>query len=122
MTTAHEIGHFIDYSGLGANAFASETDSALERWRKAVRESGTIKHIAGMKSMRPKRKAVFLSETEMFARSYAQYVAKRSADPQMLKELDRIRNGIEYWRQWKDDEFDPIASALDDLFKQKGWL
>ena len=57
------------------------------------------------------------------ARSYAQYIATRSQDPAMLKELDASRDPGKtpyYAAQWADDDFEPIAEAYDALFAALG--
>jgi SPP1 gp7 family putative phage head morphogenesis protein len=64
-----------------------------------------------------------LSEKELFARSYAQYIATRTQDPTMLRELDSIRDpgtNAYYARQWADDDFGPIAEAFDLIFSHTG--
>ncbi len=45
----------------------------------------------------------------------------------MKKEMDeQIRASHaqfnEYPNQWKDDEFEPIEKAFDEMFRKKGWL
>ncbi len=64
-----------------------------------------------------------LSPEELFARAYAQYIASRSEDPEMLEELDRRREEHEggYPQQWPDAEFAPIAGAFDAMFGGLGW-
>ena len=67
-----------------------------------------------------------LRDTEMFARSYAQYIATKSQDVAMLAELDEIRTPrsaqFSYPTQWQNDDFEPIAQAFDEMFKELEWL
>ena len=67
-----------------------------------------------------------LDGEEQFARSYAQYIAVRSGDPTLLEGLNAARNReagqVYYATQWDDDDFEPIARALDTLFAGLGWL
>jgi len=62
---------------------------------------------------------------EVFARSYAQYIAIRSGNEALMTQLRTARKrneaGIGYQTVWDDDDFVPIAAAFDDLFKEKGW-
>lgn len=122
MSTAHEVGHFLDYSALaGKNKFASPDNPLLDDWRKAVRGSKAFETIKASK-MGESRKQYFLSDEEAFARSYAQFIADKSGDSELRKDLDRIRGGVENWRQWKDDDFAPIKKALEKIFNEKGWM
>lgn len=46
LTTVHEIGHFLDYSGLGQpGELASLTSSALAQWRRTVLESQAVQRL-----------------------------------------------------------------------------
>jgi len=150
MTSAHEIGHFLDISGLpkGEKTFFSETPSggfgALGKLRNAFQESRAVKqltqlvnepakttYIAGFSyTMKPDRNYLnyVLQTREIFARAYAQYIAVRSGNTQMMgelsKELSKIKNAksFKYAIQWEPDDFEPIADAFDELFKEQGWL
>ena len=64
-----------------------------------------------------------LNPKELWARSYAQYIAKKSGNATMLAQLDSVRNSDPFYgsRQWQDADFEAIASAIDALFKDKGW-
>lgn len=120
LTTAHEIGHFLDHQVLGARgSFASVDDPALAAFRSAVLASRSVLELQrlgiGLRSD-------FLEPYELWARAYAQYIAKKSGDPLLLAQLDKIRTGDQSWRQWSDDDFAPIEAAIDDLFRAKGWL
>lgn len=126
MTTAHEIGHFLDHSGIpGSVTFRSPSNQAAGDWRRAARQSRLFHEIE--QTWRPisTRHADYLnSDREMWARSYAQWVALRSGDPAMLAELRRAQQGAvtQDRRQWLDDDFEPIGRALDDMFRYLGWI
>lgn len=68
-----------------------------------------------------------LSGKELFARSYAQWIAVRSQHPVGLEELQRLlaRPTTDptqpYLRQWSEADFAPIARAFDRLFALLGW-
>jgi SPP1 gp7 family putative phage head morphogenesis protein len=120
LTTAHEVGHFLDHQSVDIpGVFASEKSAALAKWRDAVKQSAAYQEIAALSG--EKNQNYFLSRRECFARSYAQWIATRSGDAAMLAELDRVAASTQPWRQWKSDDFAPIASALDAVFAAKGW-
>jgi len=98
---------------------------------KAMKESHAIKKInAGLKSgtLTPhasKYAKYLVTDKEMWARAYAQWVAKKSGDGRMLGQLDRIRfsnEKIDIPSQWSDADFVPIANKIDALMEDIGWL
>lgn len=126
LTTAHEVGHYLDHHGLGpvAGQFESERRStpAWQRWHAAVSQTPTMRQIAGDFRITAKNRAYYLSDREVFARGYAQWIAQRSGNPAMLSEVALTRASPLPWRQWPDDEFGPIADAMDAIFAEAGWL
>jgi len=144
LTLAHEIGHFLDYQGIGKPGRAESMERGLfNEWRKAVSASKAVE------TLREKRKSpsrfvvkttlpsgttyvakpdsyyllYTLDEKEIWARSYAQYIAVRSGNPTMLAQLAKERLDPVYSeRQWDDEDFAPIAAAIDALFRRLGWL
>lgn len=146
MTMAHEAGHAFDHLAFGrlgyhqvspgryAPTFYTDTKpAALEAWKKAVKNSDSVKRIrartytVGEATYELPRGTVnyLLDESELFARSYAQYIAKKSGSPRMMAELDGIRgslNPVRTLTQWSDKDFEPIMQAFDEFFKEQGWL
>lgn len=150
MTLAHELGHFIDHAGLGqvgVQRFGSETEM-MTAWRAAVFSTPTVQTLeqhrdnmlrqgyttiqtpAGPRKVHiaPRFLNYLISDKELFARSYAQYIAVRSGDKALLRELKNeqkridIDRGLYFSHQWSDDEFEVIAKAFDEAFKQLGWM
>lgn len=120
MTAVHEVGHFIDHQVLGRRgSFASISSPELAAFRSAVQSS---KAVAEIRRQPTYMQAYYLKEVELWARAYAQYIAVRSGNANLRAQLDKIRSTPESWTQWSDDDFAPIASAIDDVFKAKGWL
>lgn len=120
MSTAHEIGHFIDFGALGkAGKFASAEHPDLADFRAAVQASAAVKTI---RERNPGDADYLLKPTELWARAYAQYIATRSGDATLAAQLDLIRGGRSPWRQWSAEDFKPIAEAIDALFRKKGWI
>lgn len=132
------------------NTFASEmTDVApVQRVMAAIRES---KHIRGMKSFSglefvkkipglsvsevidrsrdaDQRVAYLSSSVECFARAFAQYIGTRGGpqaraffEKEKKEETERKGTFVYNFPQWPDDEFEPIAQAMDELFDYVGW-
>jgi hypothetical protein len=131
----HEIGHFIDYAGIGSLAsVASESDPELSAWRSAIRRSGRLDEVrralaerAELRTLDQARIASDLQTIpEWWARSYAQYIAIRSGEPTLLATLDAIRaprslQDVDHLLHWDDDGFAPIEEAIEHLFRRLGW-
>lgn len=66
----------------------------------------------------------YLSKVETWARAYHQWIAVRSGSATLQAEIKaiRTRGGNVALSQWADDEFEPIARALDAIFKEAGLL
>jgi len=142
----HEVGHVIDHQLLGQRAgwFGSGTPrgTVLESWEGAVLDSRATSDLQRLRTggdiglklsdgstmeYEPDTQYTnyLLDRTELFARSYSQWVAQRSGDPTLLAQFNKVRRqGKEsgYMEFWDDDDFEPIAKALDGAFRAKGWL
>jgi len=101
MTVAHEVGHWIDYDGMGgSNRFLTHNEpGAVADWLQAAKQSRTVQRLrewyttpeAGPRFKAYDHLKYLLQNYEVWARSYAQYVAVRSGDPEMLGELRRMQ-------------------------------
>lgn len=119
-----------------SNGFAT---NPLKKWRDAVHGSRAVKTLnealqsggrfsytrpdgtTGTYSASTAWLRYATGDDELWARSYAQYVAKRSGDPVMRKELEaELKSPIP--EQWQDDDFEAIAEAFDELFEALGWI
>lgn len=142
FTAVHEIGHLLDVAGIGrGERFASSTDEQLQPWRECVAASDAfailgdrargamdINPIASpmlSASIAARFAAEALLTEEVWARSYAQYIAVRSADQALLASLNRFRRrpvgGLYFPLQWDDDDFVSISEAIDEVFRGLGW-
>jgi hypothetical protein len=133
LTHVHEIGHFLDQMALGKphQWATSVLPDDMEEWRKAVRESGAVSAMREAYRTAPltqdERDAIrnLLRPRELWARSYAQYVAIRSGEPILLEQVGKARSlrmpNTEVVLQWDEDDFAPIVAAIDHLFQAKGW-
>lgn len=152
MTMAHEMGHMLDHKGLresfGGSTFGSDNRSQSPQMQKlqgALNDSAAVKSLkhvknskgvivdvktsGGIAKMRHKSDSKYVDylirPKEIFARSYAQYIATRSGDRTMLRELDSLRKPksgrINYQQQWSNKDFEPIAAAYDELLAAEGY-
>lgn len=110
----HEIGHYID-------DYMDMWDSGLQReWASVVAKTPEYK---SLKARAGDNDYVdyLLDRRELWARSYTQYVATRSQDPNLLEWLRREQGHFSYKEHWKDESFEPVAKAIDDIFEKLGW-
>lgn len=130
LTAAHEIGHFIASFGLGTGEDAialrhRDSASLIGRfWDAATRSKAFIAIPSGPGDR--KYHEYLQKPEEVFARAYAQFIAKRGKGPeadlmrgQLRKILDSPHRNA---TQWEDDDFDSIDAALEAIFEQKGWM
>lgn len=140
MTLAHEIGHFIDHQAVQRGQWASETHAAFMAWVGAVQSTTAVKLLREMLAgpgiindgqhqytVNRKYLRYLLDTREVWARSYAQYIATKSRDPAMIAQLrdmqQRISTApIKYQHQWSDDDFEPVLKSMDELFVKLGWM
>lgn len=138
----HELGHQADLLlSKMPGQFASQTGE-LSEWWAAVKASQAYQHLKSLsdgqivalqrgtqtlrRRARGKDLEYFLRPQELFARSYAQYVAATSQDTVLLRQLGQRQSHPDaqrlYTEQWLDDDFEPIAQALERIFEERGWL
>jgi hypothetical protein len=133
---AHEIGHLLDRSGIPGPAKGwrrgYKSDPHFKEWFETIEASQATKALANIEQHLPpgvkpdhRYTGYLLRQKELWARSYAQYIATRSNDPVLREQLDAIRNNPKNpyrFQQWSDEDFEPIAAAIDRMFKALGWL
>lgn len=116
-TLIHEIGHYIDdYMDLW-------DEGALRGWSSAVGKTNTYKTLKHLQARDESDYLNYLADrSELFARSYEQWIATRSGNGKLVEILERRQSGLRYPEYWPHDDFLPVAEALDSLFKKLGWL
>ena len=125
MTTVHEIGHLLDAFGLGdgfTTGIESATQPEIKRWLDAVMKTQSYRQLS---EIHDSHSNYLRNPKELWARAYAQYIARRSKDPILMDELDKMINceyNKIYHAQWSDEEFSEIMVAMDQIFISKGWL
>lgn len=134
LTMLHETGHVLDYLGLGTPgelATANLSNPLLQVWRTTAEGSNAVQRLRWLEATHPATRlqmqaSYLLRYHEVWARSYAQFVAHRTGDPTLVDQLGarRIRvPGATYLpQQWDDDDFAPIASAIEQVFRDLGWI
>ncbi len=154
LDLAHETGHWIDQAGILNNSGTSATNTMMiqpgkvpdgvKAWRAAIGESAAVQRMRAMRDELKQNRYLVMEDgtkaavsvgwfdyatrmDELWARSYAQYIAVRSGDAQLLAELrgeqEKARTAnLRVPEQWEDDDFEPIARAFDTLFTSLGWL
>jgi hypothetical protein len=140
----HETGHYIDHQILGKQGLFTSVNRSTgiaEEFRTVASDSRAIRNLIDARvkgdvsvtlssgdivtyEVDHEYVRYLLDETEVFARAYTQYIARKSGDPTLLKQLDGIRSGVGnvYQEQWDDDDFAPIEAAIDNMFRKKGWI
>lgn len=151
LTFVHEVGHFLDLSGLGtpgrkftgqvALQVSSVVGTPLGRAMQAVQLAAhgsarltelragqaagylMVQTPRGLQRVRVQagRFDYWLSPEEVWARAYAQYIAVRSGDAQLATDLAEHFSGKIVNVQWEAQDFEPIARAIDTLLEVAGW-
>ena len=125
MTIVHEIGHYLDHKGLSGKGMSSEDrDHAVGKIISALQQTETMRaplRSAAQMTMNRVHINYWTRRREIWARAYAQYIANKSGDAEMRKQLTEMQ-GEEYYRQWTDEEFLPVQNMIDELFRGLGWI
>ncbi len=137
LTACHEIGHFLDHKGINPTSMltSGEGGKLFEDWRKAIFSSNAYKSLTALEPQvvdTPKGKvyvtanliSYYQKYDECFARSYAQYIAWKTQDVLLLEQLNGLRTDPYYQiytTQWDDNDFLPIAEAIEKMFIELGW-
>jgi hypothetical protein len=122
LATVHEIGHFLDHQGVGdATSMASRTSPLLREWRQAVAGSLAYRNLVG----RLENPAYLTAIDELWARSYAQWIAMRSGDTTLRTQILDSRGSDPrapiHMVQWDDDDFSAIGDEIARLFRRLQW-
>ena len=129
-TLAHEIGHWIDFGGLGSNGMpgtAIELGGKLKGWWNAIMDTPEVKNLnqySGTYQIVTHIQKYLLNPQELWARSYAQYIGEKTQNKEILATMEMWRNSSDYrqWRQWDPAEFAAIMEEIDKLFEAEGWM
>lgn len=131
MSTAHETGHSIDHKGLKQPWTSSSSEG--RRWRAAVEQTPEVKQWRkwqkqGYIELNGNRYHVdqsvfryYLSNQELWARSFAQWHATRSRNRVLKIELRRSQHQT-LPLQWTSQNFGPVNTEITRLMRQNGYL
>jgi hypothetical protein len=134
-TFYHEMGHAFDNIALGrvGHGFGSERQGqlaqvgAIQSVMKAIKETNAFKNWAATarkyRGVGPTGKFFnyVISDVEIFARSYAQYIANKSGDKAVMGVFTLPGYSESQW-QWSPTEFATIHKAFDKLLSDFGLL
>lgn len=134
-TTIHEIGHFLDQHGLGNGAIeASEMASRrgigplAKWWEAASRSEAIVEKMEILDRVRELRITDVvkvleyqLDPAEIWARSYNQYVARRSGETDVIANVKQGKRDILGVEQWTSEDFQEIETAIDEVMRSLGW-
>jgi Phage Mu protein F like protein len=131
LTLAHEIGHFIHHQAIGVPGQFDYPPAVWGEVMAALRGSSSARQLDDALTTRPgdgytttKHLQYLLTSHELWARAYAQYIALRSGNQTMRQQIAAMRADANFAtarRQWSDEEFMPIAEAIDRMFIGLGW-
>jgi hypothetical protein len=145
LDIAHEIGHHLHQQVLSSHAdyMGNEVSADLQAWHAAVRATPTFQRLERLRDddfamirrggrivpvpNTASEARILLRVRELWARSYAQYIAISSGDSAMLDSVGALRDVSNdqqtlYPYQWQDEEFEPVAREVEALFARKGWM
>jgi SPP1 gp7 family putative phage head morphogenesis protein len=101
-------------------------DAKMKKLMNFIKESDSYKTLAS-KATSDRYGAAYVnyvtSDVELFARAYAQYIAEKSKDTEVLNFMLQIRNGRASYiptSQWTTAEMKDMVPLFDDLFKELG--
>jgi hypothetical protein len=141
----HEVGHFLDHQLIGSlGDYASRSgDAVLSGWKTAVEATAAYQRLSDLAEMKRVRVAqpnggyryvpvdriyarYLLRPQELFARSYAQFIAVESGNTNLINELATLRKtregAIRYPAQWADEDFAAIREQLLRGIMEMKWL
>ena len=116
LSLLHELGHLIDHQlAPEPRRFASTGQPAFKPWRAAARRVPSRAPAGAGRSHR----RYFDSRKEVWARSYAQTVLRRSGDPVLLEQLASLQRADDPF-VWPAHEFEPLAHEVESVFERLG--
>lgn len=140
-TMIHEVGHVLDMHGIGVSGkMSSPRAQVLKPWRDAVKGTESFKRIQAIKNgekflvdgneITPSsgmiEHAEYLNKWEEFwARSYFQFVYKRSTSAALsIEVLDLLNSWYQktFLAQWDEKDFGAVEKAIEAVFIDLGWI
>lgn len=140
ITLAHEIGHFLDNTVLNTSgnrrAFGSVSNPDMRPLMDAIKGTENYKTLQTVHNSRgvftaadgrvvqyPRSATQYLmSDEELFARAYSQFIAEESGDQALMDELGMELASPLIPTQWTREDFAPVRRAFQALFRKAGWM
>lgn len=79
----------------------------------------------GQSSVNAARVGYYLDVSELWARSYTQWVAMRSGDSTLLDALNKILKSVDPLTaatHWHGAHFTVVGQEIDAIFRTRGWI
>lgn len=128
LTMVHEAGHLLDLEAIGTKGeFATaQGHGGMLKVLQAIESSATVRAMRSAAALDPDDDAMLqldylLDARELWARAYAQFVAKRSGSAVLARNLETMR-AMDSRRVWSVAEWAAIETAIEQLFQELGWL
>lgn len=133
LTTAHEVGHLLDVSGLsqtGQFVGRFATTSGNVEMLKVLAAAEQTEAIASLRKQLAATKSsavrghlsYLLSPKEIWARAYAQFIAERGGSAAMSGELASALEKSQFKIQWETADFKAVGEAIEKMFGKLGWM
>ncbi len=142
LSIIHEMGHYFDLHAIGGErTWASlSSDLPMAKVIEAAQQSDAIKNIQSILDNgymtfddkdyalddRLRKHLRYLnSPKEIWARSYAQYIANNANNAKLTKYLDNIISNEEplgFRSQWLKEDFNNIESSITEMMLKLGWM
>ena len=137
VALVHEVGHLLDLVGIGDGAsFASASSPMFADWLLSVVDTPAyarldeiirraLAEIPEHHLRQRTRLSILRDPEELWARSYAQYIAVRSGNLDLNRGIAALTEvsiaGLTVPLQWERDEFASIAREIDLLMRRLQW-
>jgi hypothetical protein len=134
LTFAHEFGHYLDDALGGFETYYSHLEGplisgvmrAIERTDAVMWLRASELATRGRLTLARHETLRLLDSTELWARAYAQYVALRSGDSVLVKEIGQRRNDADEpfaaQEYWTDEDFTSVGVEIDGMLRGLEWL
>lgn len=140
-TLVHEMGHYLDLQLGNGNYLSLSNDPHMRGVLDAIRKTQSYQLIKEFRNGADQRSITLGDKTvnvqidkkfakyatlpqELFARAYAQHIARKTRDPAVSLGIDKTLADFgkdDYFpMQWEEEDFAPVGKAIDALLKAKG--
>jgi SPP1 gp7 family putative phage head morphogenesis protein len=134
----HELGHKLDWEGIGTPAKPGHETPEMAEFLRAAKAS---KAYAGLQDDYLAKWLAWPAQTsfrsldkylkyqkedyELWARAYMQFIAIETGHPELQQRVaDTLKGATGYWKnsQWTSEDFAPVHEAMRAVFVSKGWM